>query len=583
MFRDKRLYLGVVVLMALATIIAVVLRTLFGVDLTDESFYLIWSSTPNLYVYSSSQFGFIYQPIFRIVGYSVIAFRIINILLVLGCSTFLCALILVRYFGYNLRVKLLSLAMAATSMAFVYPFLVTPSYNSLVFLAFILSGMAIVLISFAEKEVFAYWVLLGVGGWLAFMAKPTSAALMGVGVVCYLLVSGKFSIRGVFVSIGSALALLCASAFYIDGSVAGFVDRVLGGARLAVLMDPKYSLLNLFRFDEVQFSPAQWLRFCIYVVVLVCFQFLLSRKLKLSVFLFLAVPLLFGFETLWSYPDSSMFKGIYFLSIPAAAVIASLCGFLMGRSSCTIWFRNKADILLGLFFLFCPYMIAFGTNGNYWIQASTGALFWLVGTIFIFRVEKISELYVEVITCLGLLLTFNLVLHTFVSPYRHSLPLYRNREFVQFGTGGLYLSSDFSEYLRTVRRLAEDAGFKKGMPMIDLTGRSPGVLYYLGAKSIGQPWMIGGYEGSEAFVRLSLQTVPCEDIYKAWILLEENGPRSISLSVLKDFGVGIGDYESVGGFESVVSDFPERYFQGLLKPKNTDVLLKKMCEKFQGR
>ena len=56
--------------------------------------------------------------------------------------------------------------------------------------------------------------------------------------------------------------------------------------------------------------------------------------------------------------------------------------------------------------------------------------------------------------------------------------------------------------------------------MIDLTGKSPGLLYLLGAKSIGTAWNSVGYKGSLDKAKATFRLVDCQDISNAWILYE---------------------------------------------------------------
>ena len=107
------------------------------------------------------------------------------------------------------------------------------------------------------------------------------------------------------------------------------------------------------------------------------------------------------------------------------------------------------------------------------------------------------------------------------------------------------------------------------MPVIDLTGQSPGTLYFLDANSIGQAWTIGGYPGSATLAVKMLNKVKCEDIARAWLLVESNGPRKISPEILLDFGVNwLSDFEIVGSFKTAVGagGYKKIRKQQLLKP-----------------
>jgi hypothetical protein len=75
--------------------------------------------------------------------------------------------------------------------------------------------------------------------------------------------------------------------------------------------------------------------------------------------------------------------------------------------------------------------------------------------------------------------------------------------------------------------------------MLDMTGEGPGTLYAIGAKAIGQPWMIGGYAGSDNMAISMLNRVSRTDITEAWILVDPDSRLKLSLTILSHFGLSI--------------------------------------------
>lgn len=53
----------------------------YGLDFTDESYYLVWMSNPFNYSVSATQFGFIYHPLYEFLGGSIASLRQANILI----------------------------------------------------------------------------------------------------------------------------------------------------------------------------------------------------------------------------------------------------------------------------------------------------------------------------------------------------------------------------------------------------------------------------------------------------------------------------------------------------------------------
>ncbi|WP_413457623.1 hypothetical protein [Herbaspirillum huttiense] len=53
----------------------------FGFDFTDESFYVVSMANPFLHDYSHTQFGFLFHPIYLLLGGDLVLLRRLNILL----------------------------------------------------------------------------------------------------------------------------------------------------------------------------------------------------------------------------------------------------------------------------------------------------------------------------------------------------------------------------------------------------------------------------------------------------------------------------------------------------------------------
>jgi hypothetical protein len=176
------------------------------------------------------------------------------------------------------------------------------------------------------------------------------------------------------------------------------------------------------------------------------------------------------------------------------------------------------------------------------------------------------------IALVGQLVTIILVHGGMNEPYRQTAPLIKNDHTASIGVhrSELVLSKDFADYFARLKTLASQGGFKPGVAMVDMSGHSPGTLYALGAKVIGQPWNVGGYKGSNRLAAEVLMQVSCADIASAWILLEPDGPRKLSPLILLDSGIDLAqDYESIG---AIITPENARSYRGtqtqhLLKPR----------------
>ena len=134
----------------------------------------------------------------------------------------------------------------------------------------------------------------------------------------------------------------------------------------------------------------------------------------------------------------------------------------------------------------------------------------------------------------------------------------------------MLLGPNYAAYFQDLQQISNDAGFTAGTPIIDLTGTSAASLFAMRAKAIGQPWLIGGYPGSEALAVLSLRKVPCRDIKAAWLLAEPEGPRRLPDGVLKQLNLDIDrDYVAVGQTWTPAksSGYDNPRLQVLMKPR----------------
>ena len=77
----------------------------------------------------------------------------------------------------------------------------------------------------------------------------------------------------------------------------------------------------------------------------------------------------------------------------------------------------------------------------------------------------------------------------------------------------------------------------EGVPIIDLTGQSPGLIYAVAGTPLGSPWMIGGQPGSAALFERALDRVPCRLVAEAWLLSQPGGPRALDDGLLATSGV----------------------------------------------
>ena len=269
---------------------------------------------------------------------------------------------------------------------------------------------------------------------------------------------------------------------------------------------------------------------------------LLSGKMKrklffLSFLLFLSVILITRFEV--NLPASAgQIQGIAIFSVVFAVMISAWSSVgpkIFYSISASKW-------AMAILFLLMPHVYAFGTNASYWQSGSSAVIFWLLGGLAIFseilRVRA-SWLFLLPIGLATLVITSILLRMSIEQPYRQSEPLRLNASSLEVGAyrSVLILSQSYADYISRAMTVSRTAGFEPGTPIIDLSGQSPGMLYALGGKSIGQAWTLGGYPGSLRLALAAFNRVDCADLVSAWLLVEPKGPTSISSSLLFEQGL----------------------------------------------
>lgn len=566
----------------------------YGIDFTDEGYYLAWISNPDKYAVSATQFGFIYHPLYELLDGNIAAFRQANMLITFCLSWALSNAFLKSIFGIRSLERtprlIISAAIATTAAAtlvFAGMWLSTPGYNSLTLQALLVAAIGLILADKqGTRESIFGWFLIGIGGWLTFMAKPTSAAALALCASIYFPFAGKFSLRLLMIPIATSACLVLLSALAIDGSIIAFFERLRNGADV-------YRILGggihdrLLRIDDVFLGKEGTDALALGVAVFFLATCLSQAKSKLlvqsgnimSIAIALAsITIISGHTKQVQYVGT--FQGLLIVAVPLAAIMAGLLIFSFKE----LFQIPRPHWILGLTFLMIPYAYAFGSGSNYWVLAANAGIFWVLAGLVLLSPAGINQRTVTLLRPLGLavqLVAVALVQAGIEAPYRQPQPLRYNDSEIEIGKPGstLVLSQSFGQYFAETITVAKQAGFKTRTPMIDLSGRSLGILYGLNAINTGLAW--GGYPGSDQLVIVLLKKVSCEDLAIAWLLVEPEGPARISPEILLSFGANLTtDYKVVGSFKTAegAGGYKEAQAQQLFKPVRSVSTAAGACE-----
>jgi hypothetical protein len=536
----------------------------YGIDFTDESFYLVWISTPYLYSASTTQFGFVYHPLYQLLGGDITALRQVNILftfaLAWGLSQTFLNSILPKQSGEHLLRATLSAGLATAVLLIFDTWLVTPSYNSLTLQALLITATGLLMADkLLHRASMAGWVLIGIGGWLAFMAKPSTAMVLALAVILWLLALRRCNLRSLLLTGVSVLLPLLASAWLIDGSVVTFAARIQHGIQLTQDLAGGHSLLDMMRIDsfildEMLLEPLLLTSLLIFIAT----GFLLAPNKHWH---YLSLPAQFAFfiftaslvldRQLWVI-YLGPYQSLWVFAVMLAALLLCLT---LGRLKALANITLSQWVMAGLLVI-TPHIYAFGTNGNYWKTGGYAAIFWLLAGLTFFGPlirKQASLLPLLPATLATQAMVASLLQLGLDHPYRQPQPLKLNTSIQSLGADGsqLRLSEEYAQYIASAIDVARASGLQPFTPMIDLSGQSPGILYALGAKSIGQAWLVGGYPGSLKRASEALSLVDCQTVAASWVLWEPDGPRSLPTETLLQQGARFpDDYRQVGSWRT---------------------------------
>lgn len=580
----NKVYLALVIVGAMATLLSVLVKTNHGFDFSDEGYYVNWIAAPRFYQASSSQFGFFYHYFYTVFGRDIVDARIFNVILTYGLAVVAVQTYVSGAFS-ELRLEKLSLfafslAFGGLSLAAFSTWLVTPNYNTLAFQGLLIATIGMNLAAqFKQERVLVPALLLGLGGCLTFLAKPTAAGWLAIGVVCTLAALRALSLRLAIAAAGSATLFLMVSSFVIDDGPAGFVRRLHDGLELQMATQAGYGWMSMFRLDRFRLSIHEKIFMGAWVVV-TALGILSSAKLTerpRRIWIGCNVLFLATIAALICAPRVLPIADPQHLGMQAfAALYASLVvlGIVRCRTGNTIDLPRCMPLIP--FFLLMPYFFSFGTNRNYWEQSSYVCLFWALPAVGLLRpmATMARNFRFLIPLALGIEVLTLVILHRgYEYPYRQPVPLHLQTTETRIGGVVLKLSSDAAAYIRKAQAIAAASGFQANTPILDLSGQSPGLIYALGGTGLGYPWLAGAYPGSNDVARATIIQDGCVRASQAWVLTEDGGTRELTKSLVALYGANLGtDYVEIGSWWTAggVSGRRENKLQRFFKPLHSE-------------
>ncbi len=511
-----------------------------GFDLTDEGIYLNWMARPAAWPFGGTLFAPLIHPLWLIVGQDVVALRRLSaiIMVALGCAPF--AALFTRLWRLRLGVLwALPLGVLSLSGIFSNALLVTPGYDVLCLDGYLLAATSLILLTPSDLHGPSRWgwPLLGVAGSVVFAARPGSAAVLLIVSVVYVVAVVPGLPRRLGAWLGPAATLLTAVlcllglGLLLGVGPRGLITRVQRGIDLHAIQtgkDMRWLIVNLVTAPNEWSRRDQVLGLAIALAALVSVS-LLRRWASVIVGLAAtACAVLAGFTALGSHHHllgEPLTRCL--IAAPVAVGIAIAGGT-----------RRRLGLALAMAVM--PFAEAFTTINSTLGLASTASILWFLAALVLLAPSGGRDPRPALATASGAaLLCCSLTLQSNVWFPARQAPLAKQQVALPAGTplADLRVSADMARYIGWARDAAASAGLTAGTPVLDLTGESPGLLYALGADPVADPWVVGGYVGSEARLHTELRWVNCSQLSRAWLLTSDDGPRRIDPTVLEQSGL----------------------------------------------
>jgi hypothetical protein len=562
-----------------------------GIDFTDEGFYLNWVSNPWQYPTSVSQFGFVYHPLYQLVDGQIDRLRQLNVLLLVGLGSVLAFALLRTARADPKHGRLIdtvaALVAGSTALAQLGIWLPTPNYNTLALQGLLLGCSGLVWTRTPSLRLSLLgWIAAGGGGALAFLGKPTTAAAFGLLALPFVFLRGGARSSGPLLGLLAGAGLLLGASLVIDGSPSAFAHRMSQSLADARLLTPHYAWTTIFRTEDFFFRPeerdAMW---GLVAVLVIAALFAATDKPAYRVLASLAGVACAAatLGVLWWQPSTAWqnygYRGLWMWAAGGAGALSSVA----------LWLRQRMDnplphIALAAWLALIPIAYVIGTGNSYWKTAGLAACFWaLAGIAAIAPAVRTAPAAVLITALAAQAVAAVLLCISAQSPYRQALPLRAQSEpvFLRGSSDRLRTDPTTASYMRALQDGARAAGMPGDTSIIDLTGRSPGVVYMLGTAP-GQPWLLAGYPGSEAFATRGLSRVPCDVLVSAWLLTQPTARGALPDQILESFGARAEHYTSVLTVWTPPVLEPTSYRQHLLRPARDQQVARLSCEQYRG-
>jgi len=569
-----------------------------GLDFTDEGFALMSYRHPGDVDALVSAYHLVLRPIYTLGAENLAFIRIFGMIVVVA-SAGLASFVTWRFLSMHkcfhnhsnnfagsrfYHLNLFAMALGGAAL-FYMDWRLTPTYDWIAFVGPLVFWVGLLLWFLVEQAARSALgaTLIGFSGIFTFWGKPTSAAFL----LLFLIIALWFN-RHRLGDLLKMQTIYAGIAGFMVGLILPFLQSETPDSLMTKLqlgldyqnqLKPEQlsglpgflavelaKLLAVFYalFIGLMLSAPIWIGFLLSGLATVWLGGRLSLRSNLRLYLMEWLYVIGWIGTLaWLYENQYVelgWTGLLSLSLVVVATVYLFVSYviyqriIVQHTQTEFLRRLRTDIRWMIPFLGLWIAFNFGTNSFYLIHGNRGSLLLLLAVYvpIIAYSAPLNRLFRSAITLSILVITLSIVWQGSQNGYRQGTPIWSMDYRVEIPERDqtLMLSRAYSMYVESLQTLAYTNGFEPDTPVIDLTGRSPGIAYVLNGRAPVFPFLLGGYgESSNKANTFLLSQWDAEELRRAWVITETdlmNGKMSPDILIANalpfpDEYVPIGD------------------------------------------
>jgi len=509
-----------------------------GLDLTDESYYLLSYQYWRGFTATATFFGAYFDLPFRLLGGDVGAMRVFGMALLTAAGGVFAwrAFLFGRDAAEPVPWPFIGGGMAGAFFYYSYATtLRAPSYNLLVlFCMLTASALLLMLAEGRGSRRRLAWVAFGYGAIVGVCAltKATSAIAM---VACHLIFLTRFATAARLLEwVVCALAGVAVNLLALQIAQPHWIDVLREGIQLTISMDGRYAaipfavLWDAVVRGAVRLLPALVLAALVFVVVVRRWG-RAHRAVLSSLVVLLVAGILFTIQ--WQGYGKSWWVLLLF-----GTTLLWLAERLCRETPLPRWRDVRGVAALSALLFALPICYSIGTNGSLPAHTQMATVFGVVALMLpLRRLHSLGLIHGSALAgalallCVPMLVSqlrslddpaFTYLLRSGLLDQQYPMALGLDRN-------TLRLDSTTRDNLDALTQQMAAAGYRRGEPVLDATGDGPGLVYALGGRPLGVAWMVGGYPGSERVAARVIDGLPVAELRGAWMLSADDNPRAL--------------------------------------------------------